>query len=554
VGSGVVIMTSSIGQSIEALCSEQGLDRDMVIEAMKDAVKAAARKQFRTQDKTGDNIQVDWNNDEGAIEISLQKTVVEEVENDSAELSLTEAQELAGDEIEIGDMLQIPLPQEEMGRIAAQTAKQILVQKVREAIREKVYEEYIDRKGELINGTVKRFERGDMIIDLGNNLEAILPKREQSRGEMWNQGERIRVAIVDVTKDQKGQQIRVSRASSELIKRLFEMEVPEIYDDTVVIKSAVREPGDRAKIAVASNEKDVDPVGACVGMKGSRVQSIIKELRGEKIDIIEWSDEPSVFAANALSPAKVSQVRITDINKRKMEVIVAEDQLSLAIGKKGQNVRLATRLVGWDIDIVSEEKLKKEIALQMGKMMASGEAVPLSALEGVSPNQAETLAEKGIEDVEALAATTVDDLVEYLDVSLDEAESILSSAKAIVEARNLEVEPAEGEVSTEPVIGESEVPGDGEEASPRDATAETGQAEPSAETVGEPVEEPSADAPEELTSETDEEIVAVETGSETESADEPSTVEPEADEDANTNSEPNADEDATEDTEKPKDE
>ena len=472
-------MTSSIGQSIEALCSEQGLDRDMVIEAMKDAVKAAARKQFRTQDKTGDNIQVDWNNEEGAIEISLQKTVVEEVENDSAELSLADAQEMAGDEIEIGDMLQIPLPQEEMGRIAAQTAKQILVQKVREAIREKVYEEYIDRKGELINGTVKRFERGDMIIDLGNNLEAIVPKREQSRGEMWNQGERIRVAIVDVTKDQKGQQIKVSRASSELIKRLFEMEVPEIYDDTVVIKSAVREPGDRAKIAVASNEKDVDPVGACVGMKGSRVQSIIKELRGEKIDIIEWSDEPSVFAANALSPAKVSQVRITDINKRKMEVIVAEDQLSLAIGKKGQNVRLATRLVGWDIDIVSEEKLKKEIALQMGKMMASGEAVPLSALEGVTPSQAETLAEKGIEDVEALAATTVDDLVEYLDVSLDEAEEILSSAKAIVEARNQEIEPGEeGEPSEE----SADASGDSSSAS------ETTDGEASSEEEGQPSE------------------------------------------------------------------
>ena len=471
-------MTSSIGQSIEALCSEQGLDRDMVIEAMKDAVKAAARKQFRTQDKTGDNIQVDWNNDEGAIEISLQKTVVEEVENDSAELSLTEAQELAGDEIEIGDMLQIPLPQEEMGRIAAQTAKQILVQKVREAIREKVYEEYIDRKGELINGTVKRFERGDMIIDLGNNLEAILPKREQSRGEMWNQGERIRVAIVDVTKDQKGQQIKVSRASSELIKRLFEMEVPEIYDDTVVIKSAVREPGDRAKIAVASNEKDVDPVGACVGMKGSRVQSIIKELRGEKIDIIEWSDEPSVFAANALSPAKVSQVRITDINKRKMEVIVAEDQLSLAIGKKGQNVRLATRLVGWDIDIVSEEKLKKEIALQMGKMMASGEAVPLTALEGVSPNQAETLAEKGIEDVEALAATSVDDLVEYLDVSLDEAESILTSANAIVEARNLEVEPSDEEGVAETAnVGDAQAQAEPETEEVASEAAETVEAE-----------------------------------------------------------------------------
>ena len=522
-------MTSSIGQSIEALCSEQGLDRDMVIEAMKDAVKAAARKQFRTQDKTGDNIQVDWNNEEGAIEISLQKTVVEEVENDSAELSLVEAQELAGDEIEIGDMLQIPLPQEEMGRIAAQTAKQILVQKVREAIREKVYEEYIDRKGELINGTVKRFERGDMIIDLGNNLEAIVPKREQSRGEMWNQGERIRVAIVDVTKDQKGQQIKVSRASSELIKRLFEMEVPEIYDDTVVIKSAVREPGDRAKIAVASNEKDVDPVDACVGMKGSRVQSIIKELRGEKIDIIEWSDEPSVFAANALSPAKVSQVRITDINKRKMEVIVAEDQLSLAIGKKGQNVRLATRLVGWDIDIVSEEKLKKEIALQMGKMMASGEAVPLSVLEGVTPNQAESLAEKGIEDVETLAATTVDDLVEYLDVSLDEAETILSSAKAIVDARNLEIEPGDGAESTDDAgeaVTEGETPApdadtsvdSGEPASAEVANAETEavDAEAGSETA-EPVETVE-------TSEATDEVAAEETA-ETEAAEETAETE-----------------------------
>ncbi|MCA1590714.1 MAG: transcription termination factor NusA [Acidobacteria bacterium] len=343
-----------------------------------------------------------------------------------------------------------------MGRIAAQTAKQILVQKVREAVREKVYDEYIDRKGELINGTVKRFERGDMVVDLGNNLEAILPRKEQSRGELWNQGERTRVVILDVSKDQKGPQIRVSRASSELLKRLFEMEVPEIYDGTVVIKSAVREPGDRAKIAVSSNEKDVDPVGACVGMKGSRVQSIIKELRGEKIDIIEWSDEPSVFAANALSPAKVSQVRITDINRRKMEVIVGEDQLSLAIGKKGQNVRLATRLVGWDIDIISEEVLKKEIALQMGRMMASGEAVPITALEGVTATQAEQLSEKGITDVEALAAASVDNLVDYLDVSLDEAEQIIRSAAAIVEARNLELKPESeavesGTVMTEPI-------------------------------------------------------------------------------------------------------
>jgi transcription termination/antitermination protein NusA len=428
-------MTSTIGQNIEALCSEHGLDRNLIIEAMKDAVKAAARKQFKNYDKTGEGIEVDWNDEEGIVEISAQKTVVQEVENPSVELSLDEAVEMTGDdEIELGDVLLIPLPTEELGRIAAQTAKQILVQKVREAVREKVYDEYIDRKGELINGMVKRFERGDMIVDLGNNLEAVLPKKEQVRSENWSQGERIRVVIVDVSKDLKGQQIICSRTSSELLKRLFEMEVPEIYDDTVVIKSAVREPGDRAKIAVASNEKDVDPVGACVGMKGSRVQSIIKELRGEKIDIIEWSEEPSVFAANALSPAKVSQVRIVDINRRVMEVIVTEDQLSLAIGKKGQNVRLATRLVGWDINIISEDVIKKEIAQQMGKMIASGEAVPLSNLEGVSAAQASDLKEKGITDVQSLASTTVDDLVDILDVSLDEAEKILSSAKAVVAA------------------------------------------------------------------------------------------------------------------------
>ncbi len=492
-------MTTSIGQSIDTLCAEQGLDRDMVIEAMKDAVRAAARKQFKAQDKTGEGIQVEWNNDEGMIEISVQKEVVETVETPSAELSLTEAQELAGDEVEIGDVLLIPLPQEEMGRIAAQTAKQILVQKVREAIREKVYDEYIDRKGELINGMVKRFERGDMIVDLGANLEAILPRKEQSRGEIWNQGERIRVVIVDVSKEQKGQQIKVSRTSEELIKRLFEVEVPEIYDDTVTIKSAVREPGDRAKIAVASNEKDVDPVGACVGMKGSRVQSIIKELRGEKIDIIEWSDEPSVFAANALSPAKVSQVRITDVDKRKMEVIVSEDQLSLAIGKRGQNVRLATRLVGWNIDIVSEDVLKKEIAQKMGKMMASGEAVPIAALEGVTANQAETLAAKGIETVDQLAAASVDNIVDFLDVSLDQAESIIGIAANIVAARNAEAENAAAaeadeagaEVAAEAAEGgddaaetqpaEEETPaaeaGSAAEEAPETAEAETGEPE-----------------------------------------------------------------------------
>ncbi|HEV8427958.1 MAG TPA: transcription termination factor NusA [Pyrinomonadaceae bacterium] len=434
-------MSSSIAQNIEALCQEQGIDRDLVIEAMKEAVRAAAKKQFRS----GEDIQVDWNADSG-IELSASKVVVDEVENPATELSITEARELAGDEVELGDALLLPLPMEELGRIAAQTAKQILFQKVRDAVRSNVYEQYIDKIGDLVNGYVKRFERGNIIVDLGN-LEAILPRSQQSRGEQWNQGERIRVVINNVSKESKGPQVEVSRTSPELLLRLFEMEVPEIYDGTVVIKSAVREPGERAKIAVMSNERDVDPVGACVGMKGSRVQAIIRELRGEKIDIIEWSDEPSVFAANALSPAKVNQVRITDIENRQMEVIVNEDQLSLAIGKRGQNVRLATKLVGWNIDIRSEEEIKREVTEQMGALIASGEAVPLSVIEGVTAQQAEALAEHGINDIDALAQTSVDDLVEFLDLSLDEAEVILEAARAVIAMRDRSL----GEAGTESV-------------------------------------------------------------------------------------------------------
>src|ERR671932_132153 len=373
-------MSTSIGQSIDALCKEKGVDRETVIEAMKEAVRAAARKQF----KSGEEIAVEWSSDAG-IELFASKVIVEEVTNPGREMSIEEARDLAGDEVDVGDELQIPLPMEEMGRIAAQTAKQILFQKVRDAVRANVYEQYIDKVGDLVNGYVKRFERGDIIVDLGT-VEALLPRNQQSRGEQWNQGERIRVVIDDVSKESKGPQVVVSRTSPELLKRLFEMEVPEIYDGTVVIKSAVREPGERAKIAVASTERDVDPVGACVGMKGSRVQAIIRELRGEKIDIIEWSDEPSVFAANALSPAKVNQVRITDIEKRQMEVIVNEDQLSLAIGKRGQNVRLATKLVGWNIDIRSEEEVNPAAAGE-GAAEPSAGAVAAAATggEGTQP-------------------------------------------------------------------------------------------------------------------------------------------------------------------------
>jgi N utilization substance protein A len=446
-------MSSSIAQNIEALCQEQGIERDLVIDAMKEAVRAAAKKQFRS----GEDIQVDWNAETG-IELSATKVVVDEVANAATELSIEEARELAGEEIELGDALLLPLPMEELGRIAAQTAKQILFQKVRDAVRSNVYEQYVDKIGDLVNGYVKRFERGNIIVDLGN-LEAILPRSQQSRGEQWNQGERIRVVINNVSKESKGPQVEVSRTSPELLLRLFEMEVPEIYDGTVVIKSAVREPGERAKIAVTSNERDVDPVGACVGMKGSRVQAIIRELRGEKIDIIEWSDEPSVFAANALSPAKVNKVRITDIDNRQMEVIVNEDQLSLAIGKRGQNVRLATKLVGWNIDIRSEEEIKREVTEQMGALIASGASVPLSVIEGLTVQQTDTLAEHGINDIDALTQTTIDDLVEFLDLSLDEAEVILRAAKDVVALRDRTLQ------------GEEEAPSEVDELTNEDVTA-----------------------------------------------------------------------------------
>jgi N utilization substance protein A len=469
-------MSSSIAQNIEALCQEQGIERDLVIDAMKEAVRAAAKKQFRS----GEDIQVDWNPETG-IELSATKVVVDEVTNGATELSIDEAKELAGEEVELGDALLLPLPMEELGRIAAQTAKQILFQKVRDAVRSNVYEQYVDKIGDLVNGYVKRFERGNIIVDLGN-LEAILPRSQQSRGEQWNQGERIRVVINNVSKESKGPQVEVSRTSPELLLRLFEMEVPEIYDGTVVIKSAVREPGERAKIAVTSNERDVDPVGACVGMKGSRVQAIIRELRGEKIDIIEWSDEPSVFAANALSPAKVNKVRITDIDNRQMEVIVNEDQLSLAIGKRGQNVRLATKLVGWNIDIRSEEEIKREVTEQMGALIASGASVPLSVIEGVTVQQTDALAEHGINDIDALTQTSIDDLVEFLDLSLDEAEVILNAAKAVVAMRD---QTLAGEAEAD----DSESSGLHAVSAELDETIEAGEVEPSSEMTAEGYDE-----------------------------------------------------------------
>lgn len=421
--------TSPIPQTIEILSREKNIDPQVIISAIEDAVVTAARKQF----KTTEDLRARYNPENGDVELFALMTVVSEVTDPSVEISLAEVEEMGVEGAEVGDQLEFPKPREELGRIAAQTAKQIIFQKVREAERNNVYDEYIGRLGELVHGFVKRFEGGRIIVDLGK-IEAVLPKPQQSRAEGFSQGERIRVVIHSVSKETKGPQVEVSRTSPELLKRLFEMEVPEIYDGTVQIKAAVREPGDRAKIAVISTERDVDPVGACVGMKGSRVQAIIRELRGERIDIIEWSEDPAVFAANALSPAKVSKVEINSFEEKKLTVTVPEDQLSLAIGKKGQNVRLAAKLVNWHIDIRSAEEAARAAAAQLEAVMAGGEATLTDIRESLALDQitAERLKNRGIETIEQLVAITIDELVDAIDVSLDQATDILDRAQHLL--------------------------------------------------------------------------------------------------------------------------
>jgi N utilization substance protein A len=362
-------MSNPLQQTIEALAKEKGVDPDIIITALQDAIEAAARKRYKNE-----RLRAKFNPDSGQLELSVVKQIVIEVTDAATQVSLSEAQQLYGEEAEVDMEIEFPRPTEDLGRIAAQTAKQVIFQKVREAERENIFAEYNQRIGDVVNGTVKRFENGDMILEI-NRVEAILPRKEQSRAESYNQGDRVRAVIKGVTRSAKGPQIVLSRTDPALLIKLFEQEVPEIYDGTVMIRGAVREAGDRAKVAVYSRERDVDPVGACVGMKGTRVQAIIRELRGEKIDIVEFSEDPVSFVTNGLSPAKVQRVSIVDDADRVMEVVVEDKQLSLAIGKKGQNVRLAAKLTGWKIDIKSEEEKRREVEAQLGALEAgTGEA------------------------------------------------------------------------------------------------------------------------------------------------------------------------------------
>src|SRR5215213_552228 len=385
--------TNPLLQQIDAIAKEKGVEPEIIISAVQDALEAASRKRYKSE-----ALRARFNTDSGQLELYAVKKIVEEVTDASTQISLSEAQQLYGDEAEVDMEIEFPRPTEDLGRIAAQTAKQVIFQKVREAERENVYNEYSERIGEVLSGTVKRFENGDIIMEMGR-VEAQLPRKEQSRAENYNVGDRVRAVIRGVNRSAKGPQIVLSRTDPALLIKLFEQEVPEIYDGTVMIRGAVREAGDRAKVAVMSRERDVDPVGACVGMKGTRVQSIIRELRGEKIDIVEWSEDPVQFVTSALSPAKAQRVSIVDDKDRVMEVIVEDKQLSLAIGKKGQNVRLAAKLTGWRIDIKSEEEKRREVEAQFGDFEIPGEPA-----EGEADAEAETAdasAEVDVEDASA---------------------------------------------------------------------------------------------------------------------------------------------------------
>ncbi|RMH22882.1 MAG: transcription termination factor NusA [Acidobacteria bacterium] len=421
-------------QVLQQVAREKNIELDRWIQALEDAMASAAKKQHRIKEP----VRARFDPETGEFEAFIVKQVVEEVEDPLAEWTVDEARETKPD-AEVGDEILLPISTEGLGRIAAQSAKQVLYQRIREAEREKVYNEYIDRLGEIVNGTVKRFERGDIIVDLGRT-EAVVPRSEQARHERYSQGERIRAVIIDVHTQPKGPQIVLSRTDPRLLVKLFEMEVPEIYDGTVLIKNAVRAPGERAKVAVISRERDVDPVGACVGMKGSRVQSIIRELRGEKIDIIEYSDDLVTFAQSALAPAKITRVKVTrSTGVPHLDVIVEDEQLSLAIGKRGQNVRLASELIGARIDIKSESDVKDEVADALARMLETAQTetaapaapsgeIDWSTCPGVGAKTAEHLREAGFVRYEDLLAADAEALKAVEGIGPKTAEAILSWA------------------------------------------------------------------------------------------------------------------------------
>ena len=431
-------MVSVLNQGIEQISREKGIEPSVIHEALEDAMVAAAKKFFKSEE----DLQARYDTETGTIDVFAVKKIVEEVSDENTEMPLAEALEI-DESFEIDDYIEIPKPTVELGRIAAQTAKQVITQKVREAEREIIFAEFSEQIGQLVNAIVRRVEGREIILDIGRT-EAILPFSEQCRNELYNLGDRIRAVIIKVHRLTKGPQIVVSRSDPSLLIRLFEMEIPEVYDSTVVIKNAVREGGERAKVAVASNDASVDPVGACVGMKGSRINAVIREMRGEKIDIIQFSDDIVDYTTNALNPARIARVLIADPVNKVLEVVVPEDHLSLAIGKKGQNVRLASRLLGWEINIVSEEEKKIEIMEQMDQM--STPALSLSELQGVGAKTQSRMAEAGIESIQELLSKSVEELTSIPGIGLKTAEKLVAAARAATPAeteKETEIEPTE---------------------------------------------------------------------------------------------------------------
>ncbi|HLE37069.1 MAG TPA: transcription termination factor NusA, partial [Candidatus Acidoferrales bacterium] len=505
-------MSSPLGTMIEQISREKHIEPEIIVAAIEDAMVVAARKYYKTEE----DLRSKFNAATGLVEVFSVQTVVEEVTDPKREISLADARKITA-EIEVGGEISTTRPTDVLGRIAAQTAKQVIMQKVREAERDTIFKEYNGRVGELVNGIVKRTEGPDVIVDLGRT-EARMPRREQSRLEAYNIGDRLRAVIRAVERAAKGPQVIVSRADPVLVQRLFEMEVPEIYDGTVQIRAAAREAGERTKIAVQSRDKDVDPVGACVGMKGMRVQSIIRELRGEKIDIIPYSEETVIFAQKAFSPAKVTRVQIIDAETRHMEVIVEDTQLSLAIGKKGQNVRLASKLIGWNIDIKSEEEKRQEIEAQMVALTAPG--TPLTELKGVGPKTIGKIEVHGISSIEKLADMTPEQLMEIPGIGEKMVEKIQVSVASFFQ--NLEAQQAAGSgeggeaagVAEAPAEAVAEVLAEAVAEVPAEAAAATEAvvAEETAETVEEPAAEAAAEAPAEAVEESAEPVASATEG------------------------------------------
>jgi transcription termination/antitermination protein NusA len=433
------MFVADIKRVVDQVSRDKGIDREILISALEEALKSAARKKFGSKI----DIEVQYSDDSGEIEVFQFKDVVETVEDPVLEITLEEGRKLDAD-CEIGDSLGTKMDTSTFGRIAAQSAKQVIIQKMKDAEKDAIYASFIDRKGEIINGIVQRMDRGDIIVNLGHT-EGILPVREQVPRESYRRGDRLRAYILDVLHETRGPQIILSRGHKEFLIDLFKTEVPEISEGIVSIMEAAREPGVRAKIAVSSNNSDIDPVGACVGMKGSRVQNVVQELRGEKIDIIPWHLDAAKFVCNALAPAEISRVIIDDGN-RSMEVIVPDDYLSIAIGKRGQNVRLASKLTGWHLDVQSESRYNET--------MKSGYE-SLVALPEVGVSLADALYEGGFFSIDEISIASIVDLMQVREMTEEKAQELISAARQAV----LDAEAEVGETDSQET---EEIPDDGQ--------------------------------------------------------------------------------------------